>query len=117
MKKRILTYRNHIDQLLEQNPPATNWQNVLEEHLVQVGFFQHERLIHLMVTLAFAIFTLIGVFAVFLTGEPGAAVLTLLFLVLLIPYVMHYYLLENEVQKMYAQYDKILSHTSHENAE
>lgn len=117
MKKRILAYRNHIDQLLEQNSPATNWQNVLEEHLIQVGFFQHERLVHLLVTLAFAIFTLIGVFAVFLTGEPGAAVLTLLFLVLLIPYVMHYYLLENEVQKMYAQYDKILSHTSHENAE
>ena len=117
MKKRILAYRNHIDHLLEQNTPATNWQNVLEEHLVQVGFFQHERLVHLMVTLAFAIFTLIGVFAVFLTGEPGAAILTLLFLVLLIPYVMHYYLLENEVQKMYAQYDKILSHISQRNAE
>ena len=29
-------------------------------------------------------------------------------LVLLVPYIMHYYLLENETQKMYEQYDKIL---------
>ena len=35
-------------------------------------------------------------------------VLTLLFLVLLVPYIMHYYTLENEVQKMYTQYDEIL---------
>lgn len=111
MKKRILTYRRRIDDLLQQNTTDTDWQEVLAEHLVQVGFFQHERLVHLLVTLAFAIFTLIGIFAVFLTGEPVAAVLTLLFLVLLVPYVMHYYLLENEVQNMYAQYDKILART------
>ena len=30
-------------------------------------------------------------------------------LVLLIPYVMHYYLLENSVQKMYEQYDRMMN--------
>ena len=39
-------------------------------------------------------------------------VLTLLFLVLLVPYIMHYYTLENEAQKMYTQYDEILKHLS-----
>ena len=34
--------------------------------------------------------------------------LTGVLVVLLIPYILHYYLLENEVQKMYAQYDYIL---------
>lgn len=34
-------------------------------------------------------------------------ILALLILVLLIPYIKHYYLLENEVQKMYVQYDRI----------
>ncbi|MCM1106803.1 MAG: hypothetical protein NC355_07660 [Blautia sp.] len=110
MKKRILEYRRRIDALLAENPADADWNAVLEEHLIQVAFFQHERLIHLMVTLAFAIFTLITVFAVFLTESIGAAVLTLLLLVLLVPYVMHYYLLENEVQKMYAQYDEIIKH-------
>lgn len=108
MKERILSYRKRIDTLLSEKAPDTDWNLVLEEHLVQIGFFQHERLIHLLVTLAFALFTLGGILAVFLTGELCAIVLTVLFLVLLIPYIRHYYLLENEVQKMYAQYDYIL---------
>ena len=108
MKERILSYRKRIDTLLSEKSPDTDWNLVLEEHLVQIGFFQHERLIHLLVTLAFALFTLGGILAVFLTSELCAIVLTVLFLVLLIPYIRHYYLLENEVQKMYAQYDYIL---------
>ena len=108
MKERILSYRKRIDTLLSEKSPDTDWNLVLEEHLVQIGFFQHERLIHLLVTLAFALFTLGGILAVFLTSELCAIVLTVLFLVLLTPYIRHYYLLENEVQKMYAQYDYIL---------
>ncbi len=42
--------------------------------------------------------------------NPALDALTLLFLVLLIPYIMHYDTLENEVQKMYVQYDRILEH-------
>lgn len=112
MKKRILAYRTRIDSLLQENAPDTDWESVLTEHLVQIGFFQHERLIHLLVTLAFAFFTLGGILTVFLTESLSAMILTLLFLVLLIPYIMHYYLLENEVQKMYGQYDQILKHLS-----
>ena len=33
--------------------------------------------------------------------------LALLFLVLLIPYIKHYYFLENSVQKMYLIYNKL----------
>ena len=35
-------------------------------------------------------------------------ILTVLSLVLLVPYVSHYYLLENNVQRMYKQYDKMI---------
>ena len=34
-------------------------------------------------------------------------VLAIAILILLVPYIKHYYLLENEVQKMYKQYDQI----------
>lgn len=108
MKERILHYRTHIDTLLSENPAGLDWNAVLTEHLVQIGFFQHERLIHLLVTLAFALFTLLSVLTALLTEEPGPVLLGLSFLVLLIPYILHYYLLENEVQKMYRQYDSIL---------
>ena len=33
--------------------------------------------------------------------------LSLVILILLIPYIRHYYILENEVQKMYGQYDRM----------
>jgi hypothetical protein len=110
MKKRILEYRTRIDTLLEENAPDTPWEEILEEHLVQVGFFQHERLVHLLVTLAFAIMGVASFMITYFQPSVGMLVLSLLFLSLLIPYVMHYYLLENETQKMYTQYDKILAH-------
>ena len=110
MKNRILGYRTRIDRILEENAPDTNWEELLSEHLVQIGFFQHERLVHLMVTLAFALFAIMTIFLTMFSPSPGLFALTILFLVLLIPYIQHYYLLENETQKMYLLYDKILEH-------
>ena len=70
-------------------------------------FFQHERLIHLIVTVTFALMTLISMIASVTICMPLLLALSLLFLVLLVPYIFHYYTLENEVQKMYTQYDEI----------
>ena len=49
MKKRIITYRQRIDALLaapESVSSIEQWHDILQEHLIQIGFFQHERLIH-----------------------------------------------------------------------
>ena len=77
------------------------------ELLVQIGFFQHERLVHLIVTVLFALMTIL----VFLQAATNFAlwtgVLLLLLLVLLIPYIKHYWLLENGTQKLYQYYDKM----------
>lgn len=111
MEKRILTYRKYMDELLLRDD--ADWQRIREEHLVQIGFFQHERLIHLIVTVVFALFTVLSIGMAFLLmalGTAGAGSWLLVvaaFLVLLIPYVRHYYILENEVQRMYGQYDEI----------
>ncbi len=111
MEKRILTYRKYIDALLEKE--EADWQSLKGEHLTQIGFFQHERLIHLIVTVVFAILTVLSIFMTFLMmairaeGALGWGLVVLVFLVLLIPYIRHYFILENEVQKMYGQYDKI----------
>ncbi len=110
MKKRILGYRTGIDSLLEENSPDTDWEDVLEEHLVQISFFQHERLVHLIVTMVFGMLTVACFFVLLFYMSAGMLLLTLLFLALLIPYIMHYYLLENETQKMYDQYDEMLKH-------
>ena len=113
MKKRILTYRKYMDELLLRE--NADWEQIRREHLVQVGFFQHERLIHLIVTVIFALFAVLSVGMAFLLmafGTEGAGSWLLVvaaFLVLLVPYVRHYYILENEVQKMYRQYDEIIA--------
>lgn len=48
MKKRILNYVKETDKLLESNKLT---KEDLENHLRQISFFQHERLIHLIVSL------------------------------------------------------------------
>ena len=109
MRKRLVTYRKRIDALLNKDGAEIDWDTVLEEHLVQISFFQHERLVHLLVTLAFALMELGAAVATALAPQPLTAALALLLLVLLVPYIVHYYFLENETQKLYAQYDRILA--------
>ncbi|MBQ4537789.1 MAG: hypothetical protein II994_09280 [Lachnospiraceae bacterium] len=108
MEKRILTYRKYIDELLHDNKER-DWEKLMEEHLVQVGFFQHERLIHLIVTVLFALMEVLAVCTTVAVFNPFLGILDVLIMVLLIPYVRHYYILENEVQKMYGQYDVMLN--------
>ncbi|MCR5587266.1 MAG: hypothetical protein K6F77_07025 [Lachnospiraceae bacterium] len=115
MKKRILDYYNRIEKLLSENPEDTDWEKVLEEHLVQVSYFQHERLIHLIVTVLFALATFITLLGLTITGDIWYIALLFGLLVLLVPYISHYYLLENTTQKMYDQYDEILKRRNKKN--
>ena len=108
MKERIVGYRKRIDDLLAVSPQDVDWDAVLEEHMVQVAFFQHERLIHLIVTVMFALMTILALGIFCIAGNLLILLLIFLLLILLVPYVGHYYTLENEVQKMYGQYDVIL---------
>lgn len=108
MKKRILAYRNRIDQLLKECSMDTDWEEVLQEHLIQIGFFQHERFVHLLVTVTFALLEFITVGIFLITENISVLLLCAVVLCLLVPYIAHYYLLENETQKMYNQYDEIL---------
>ena len=101
MKKRILTYRKYIDSLLASDKQS-DWKYIKQEHITQVTFFQHERLVHLIVTVTFAVLELLTVCAYVIVGVLDSTlsfpllILALLILVLLIPYIKHYYLLENE---------------------
>lgn len=108
MKKRIISYVKRIDGCLDGTVPVNDWGALMQEHLTQISFFQHERLIHLMVTVLFAAMTVATVLTIVITGYLPLAILAFLMIVLLVPYVKHYYLLENDVQKMYVQYDKML---------
>ena len=77
------------------------------ELLIQIGFFQHERLIHLIVTVLFALMTILVFLLAVTNFAPWTGVLLLLLLLLLVPYIKHYWLLENGTQKLYEYYDKL----------
>ena len=92
----------------------------LDEFEMKIGYFQHERLIHLLVTLTFAILQIFTIFAIFVLPYPASlifAIMTVLILCLLTGYIFHYYLLENSVQKMYHLRDDILSELKSREAE
>lgn len=107
MKRRITAYLEYIDNLLEQED--ADWEKEIKKHLVQIAFFAHERLVHLIVMVLFAICTILSILYLNFSGQMVILALTIAFLVLLIPYIMHYYLLENSVQRMYVQYDRMLN--------
>ena len=107
MKKRIQSYMAYMDQQLEHNESGLSYEELCIQHEKQLAYFMHERLVHLLVTLTFAILAFVTFFMAVMNFSMGMIVLFFAFLILLIPYIMHYYLLENSVQYMYRQYDRL----------
>lgn len=114
MKKRMIQYLAYMDAILQEEDSQLDYEELMANHLKQIEFFMHERLIHLIVTVTFAILTVMTLFALMLSQSVQLLPLILLLLVLLVPYVFHYYRLENGVQKMYDQYDKLREYLNKE---
>ena len=108
MKKRIVAYLEYIDSLLKEESGSRDWDKEIEKHLTQIAFFSHERLVHLIVFALVAICTVVSILAMIISEQIIIFPLVLMLFVLLIPYCMHYYLLENSVQRMYDQYDEMI---------
>lgn len=104
MREYIKSYIKEIDEFLN-NKNHQNIKEVIENHLIKISFFQHERLIHLLVTLFYAIITVLflALMNVSLIFMPIALILV----VFLVLYIYHYFYLENSVQYLYKQYDNL----------
>lgn len=107
MEKRLKHYLEYYRSASEGEIDIGERKRFRGEMLVQIQFFQHERLIHLIVTVLFALLAVITILASLIIQEPAVLLLCLMFFVLLIPYIRHYYILENGVQKLYEYYDRI----------
>ena len=105
MKSEIKEYKALVKKTLDDDSKETDWRQLVEDMTARIGFYQHERLVHLIVTMTFAIMTVLCL--VFSGGAPNLIMLLGgLFLLLEIPYVLHYYFLENSVQELYTLYYK-----------
>lgn len=107
MTQQIREYMEYLVAFMAQQHEKEELISERARLLKRIKLYQHERLVHLLVTLAFALFFLLSMSLFLAIGGVGLLVLTLLFLVLLIPYIKHYYFLENTVQEMYKIYYRI----------
>ena len=84
-----------------------DWKELQEYHKVHIEFIQHERLIHLIVTIVFAFFLITSL--IFTAIIPGMAImlLDLVLVIIMLFYILHYYRLENGVERLYYLYDKL----------
>ena len=108
MKQKLEDYINELEEKVKKEKID---KDLREEVLTKIQFYQHERLVHLIVTF----FTGIGC-VLFLLGFTALEMLPLLFLFLItlalfIPYIFYYYYLENNVQKLYDIYFEIKKKT------
>jgi len=115
MTQYIKAYLAYIEGFINERMETASDEvidHVLSEFETKIAYFQHERLIHLIVTMFFALFTLSQVAMLFIAKEPylfiAAFCMGFIFLCVLIAYICHYYFLENSVQKMYKLRDRIV---------
>ena len=104
MAKNLYNYIKYVDDILKQE--NVNLKVLREEHLIKIQFYQHERLIHLLVTLFFVIFML--TFFVWSIYILEFIIVALILLICVFCYVIYYFKLENGIQYLYKQYDNIL---------
>lgn len=107
MNKKLKDYIKEAEALAEHPNEESR-----KYHAAMVAQFQHERLVHLIVTMFFALFTIlffaISIFLPFVV-TPGAwgTVMVMgsegvcaVLIIVLVFYIRHYYQLENGVQKL-----------------
>ncbi len=86
-------------------------EKLYEYSRTQIAWVCHERLVHLIVTLFFGFLLLISASVTMFLGELLFGILFAILLVVVFFYVVHYYRLENGVQRLYLIsnqiYDKI----------
>lgn len=108
MTEYLTEYMNETEKRLSDCSSLSDTERLLAEHKDKIAFMQHERIVHFLVTMMFAIVLSIFICALIFSDNLALLLLVTIILVLLVFYIKHYYFLENTVQKMYRVYDRIL---------
>ena len=84
MKKRISAYIAYIDELLKSEEER-DWDLEIEKHLNHIGFYMHERLVHLIVFCLVAVCTVMSILALVMFEKIVILPLIVMLFVLLVP--------------------------------
>ncbi len=103
-------HERYIKEMLGKNLQGEELQELLAYHDKQIQWMQHEREVHLITMLFVCLFTLIlWGFSVVTPSLPHILLCAIL-LILTLAYIIHYYRLENGVQRWYDLSNKIKQH-------
>ena len=89
MKEYISSYISEITEYMNgkmAEDDRSGIGKVLDEFEVKIAFFQHERLIHLIVTVLFALMEIASIYVAAVTLNLVSEILSIMFLILLVPY-------------------------------
>jgi hypothetical protein len=100
-------HERYIQEMLERNPNLEALRDLLEYHDQQIRWMQHERLAHLMTMLFVCLFALLSLGYTLFNPTTPCFTLSGLLIILSVAYVIHYYRLENGVQKWYRRSNEI----------
>lgn len=108
MTEYLKKYMAETEKRLKECSNSDELEKILSEHKDKIAFMQHERIVHFLVTMLFALVLAVFISVSIFEMNIALLVLDVIILVLLAFYIKHYYFLENTVQKMYRVYDEIL---------
>lgn len=106
MYEYLKKHEKHIIELLAEND-KDELKKTKEYFKDRILFLQHERLIHLIVTISFSFFLLTSLIISVIYPKIELYILDIVLIIFMIFYIIHYYRLENGVQKWYDLYDKL----------
>ena len=109
MTEYLTAYMELTEKRLSECNDLSVLENILAEHMDKIAFMQHERIVHFLVTMMFAIIMTLFMCAYLFFEKITLLVLVTMIIILLAFYIKHYYFLENTVQKMYKVYDRMLA--------
>lgn len=105
MKNKMKKYLEEMRERDDKKKKLTREE--LNDMLIHIKFFQHERLIHLLVTIFVGLATVMF-FGLAITNKSIEFIIVgLITLILFAFYIVHYYFLENTVQELYDLYDSL----------
>ncbi len=94
-------HERYIHEMLEKNLSSAAVRDLLEYHDKQIRWMQHERMAHLMTMLFVCLFALLLLGFTLLQPTMPGFILSGLLIILSAAYLIHYYRLENRVQRWY----------------
>jgi len=101
------SHERYIREMLEKNLDREALLNLLQYHDKQIQWLQHERLVHLITMLFVCLFMLLIFGFTILVPSLPCMILSALLMILSVAYIIHYYRLENGVQRWYSLSNQI----------